>query len=80
MKVTNKKPPKFIDVTHQADQEAFSQNRCILDGVLVVSELIDSRNRSKNPGLICKIDIEKAYDYVESMMEEFGLASNRELG
>lgn len=71
MKVADKKPPKFIDKTHQTDQETFSQNRHILDEVLVVSGLIDSRKRSKNPRLIFKIDIEKAYDYVEYMMEEF---------
>ncbi|XP_026383660.1 uncharacterized protein LOC113279172 [Papaver somniferum] len=43
---------------------AFIADKQILDSILIAGELIDSRLKSKDPGIICKLDIQKSFDNV----------------
>lgn len=62
------------------NQNAFVEGRQILDAVMVVNEVVDDLVGQKKEGIICKIDMEKAYDrvcwdFVLYMMEWMGFGN-----
>lgn len=45
-------------------QNAFIKSRQITDTVLIASEALDWKLKTGEPGILCKLDIEKAFDQV----------------
>ncbi|XP_026451080.1 uncharacterized protein LOC113351280 [Papaver somniferum] len=54
-------------------QCAYIEGRQIIDDTLIANELVDSRLKSGKPGIVCKIDLEKAFDRINWIYVEFVL-------
>ncbi|RVX13251.1 LINE-1 reverse transcriptase-like [Vitis vinifera] len=63
-KVLTNRLKKVLDRVVSVDQNAFVRGRQILDASLVANDVIDYWKKRKEKGLICKLDIEKAYDSI----------------
>ena len=55
--------------------------RQILDAFLIANEVLDSTLKRKDKGVLCKLDIEKAYDHLNwsfmfSVMDRMGFGNN----
>ena len=55
---------EVLDKVVSADQNAFVKGRQILDASLIANEVIDYWLKRKEKWLICKLDVEKAYDSI----------------
>ncbi|WMV25045.1 hypothetical protein MTR67_018430 [Solanum verrucosum] len=58
-------------------QMAFIKSRQIMDAMLIANKCVDSKKKDKQPGILCKLDIQKAYDHLNGnflmkMMQRMG--------
>ncbi|XP_019241886.1 PREDICTED: uncharacterized protein LOC109221911 [Nicotiana attenuata] len=61
-------------------QMAFIKGRQIVDAALIANECVDSRQKGQKPGILSKLDLEKAFDHVNwnfliKIMKDMGFGS-----
>ena len=63
-KVLANRLKKVVGKVVSSSQNAFVEGRQILDTALIANEAIDSMLKMNESGVLCKLDIEKAYDHI----------------
>ena len=62
-KVLANRLKKVVGKVVSSTQNAFVEGRQILDAALIANEAIDSLLKRNESGVLCKLDLEKAYDH-----------------
>ncbi|RVW99076.1 Transposon TX1 uncharacterized 149 kDa protein [Vitis vinifera] len=63
-KVLANRLKKVVSKVVSSAQNAFVEGRQILDAALIANEAIDSMLKGDEAGVLCKLDLEKAYDHI----------------
>ncbi|RVW87760.1 Transposon TX1 uncharacterized 149 kDa protein [Vitis vinifera] len=63
-KVLANRLKKVVGKVVSSAQNAFVEGRQILDAALIANEAIDSMLKGDEAGVLCKLDLEKAYDHI----------------
>ena len=63
-KVLANRLKRVLDKVISKTQSAFIKGRQILDPIFIANESLDGRRRSEEPGILCKMDVEKVDDHV----------------
>ena len=63
-KVLANRLKKVVGKVVSSAQNAFVEGRQILDAALIANKAIDSLLKRNESGVLCKLDIEKAYDHL----------------
>ena len=76
-KVLANRLKKVVGKVVSSTKSAFVEGRQILDAALIANEVIDSLLKRKESGVLCKLDLEKAYDHINwdfllSVMQKMG--------
>ncbi|KAL6326994.1 hypothetical protein AAG906_012678 [Vitis piasezkii] len=79
-KVLANRLKKVVGKVVSTSQNAFVKGRQILDASLIANEVIDTWHKQKEKGIICKLDIEKAYDsinwkFLVKVLQKMGFGS-----
>ena len=76
-KVLANRLKKVVGKVVSSTQNAFVEDGQILDAALIANEVIDSLLKRKESEVLCKLDLEKAYDRINwdfllSVMQKMG--------
>ena len=63
-KVLTNRLKKVVSKMVSPTQNAFIEKRQILDAALIANKAIDSLLKGDEAGVLCKLDLEKAYDHI----------------
>lgn len=71
---------KVIHLVISENQSSFIKGRQILDGILIVDEIVEETKLLKKKGVMFKVDFEKAYDsvswdFLNFVMEKMGFSN-----
>ena len=64
-KVLANRLKKVVGKVVSSSQNAFVERRQILEALLLANEVVDSLLKNNECGVLCKLDIEKAYDHLK---------------
>jgi len=71
----------FMNILIAPEQSGFVEGRQILDGIILIHEVVHSLKHSHIPGMLVKLDLSKAYDklnwdFMKAMLRAYGFCED----